>query len=162
MSCISCSSGDAHNLLECAEAKREFRCLRINPSLSNQKTEPSNKTVTMADVEAGKTPEGEEVKKAPAWHAMGKEAIFDELKVSAEIRRQGLTNEEAAKRLAEYGPNQLTEKKKKSLLERIWAQVANVLVGILVFVAVVSAIRAVTDDPVTNSIQVGIIVGVIT
>ena len=93
---------------------------------------------------------------------MGKEAIFSELKVSAEIRRQGLTNEEAAKRLAEYGPNQLTEKKKKSLLERIWAQVANVLVGILVFVAVVSAIRAVTDDPVTNSIQVGIIVGVIT
>ena len=114
----------------------------------------------MTDVEAGKTPE-EEVKKAPAWHAMGKEAIFEELKVSADIRRQGLSNEEAATRLAKYGPNQLTEKKKKSLLERIWAQVANVLVGILVFVAVVSAIRAVTDDPVTNSIQVGIIVGVI-
>lgn len=115
----------------------------------------------MTDVEAGKTPEGEEVKKAPAWHSMSKEACFEELKVPADIRRKGLTKEDAAQRLEKYGKNQLTEKKKKTLLERIWAQVANLLVGILVFVAVVSMIRVFTADPVTNGIQVGIIVGVI-
>jgi hypothetical protein len=50
------------------------------------------------------------------------------------------------------------------LLERIYDQVANVLVGILVFVAVVLAIPVTTlegEDVVTNIIQVGIIVGVI-
>ena len=106
-------------------------------------------------------PEQEVVKITPAWHAMSKEECFKQLEVGDNIRRQGLTPAEAAARLEKYGPNQLSEKEKKTLLQRIWAQVANVLVGILVFVAVVSAIRAVTDDPVTNSIQVGIIVGVI-
>ena len=115
----------------------------------------------MADVEAGKTPEGEEVKPTINWHCMGKEEVMKMLEVPEDIRRKGLTSAQAAERLAKYGPNQLSEKEKKTLLERIWAQVNNLLVGILVFVAVVSAIRAVTDDVVTNSIQVGIIVGVI-
>lgn len=105
--------------------------------------------------------EGEEVRNDPAWHAMTKEETFKELDVSSNIRREGLTAAEAAKRLEQYGPNQLSEKEKETLLQKIWNQVNNVLVGILVFVAVISAVRAVTDDPVTNSIQVGIIVGVI-
>jgi len=53
-----------------------------------------------------------------------------------------------------------------TLLQRIWKQVANVLVGILVFVAVVSAVRAATAEEtqniITNWIQVGLIVFVIT
>ena len=113
----------------------------------------------MADIETG-SPEGE-VRNEPAWHALSKEEVFVELSVSENIRREGLTTAEAAKRLEQYGPNQLSEKEKVTLLQKIWNQVNNVLVGILVFVAVISAIRAVTDDPVTNSIQVGIIVGVI-
>ena len=36
----------------------------------------------------------------------------------------------------------MSEKEKVTLLQRIWNQVANVLVGILVFVAIVSAVRA--------------------
>jgi len=55
---------------------------------------------------------------------------------------------------------------KKTLLQRIWHQVANVLVGILVTVAVVSAIRALTakeaENKVTNWLQVALITLVIT
>ena len=91
---------------------------------------------------------------------MRKECL-KELSVPENFRRVGLTTQQAAKRLEKYGYNKLSKKRKVTLLEKIWAQVANVLAGILVFVAVVSAVRAVTDDPVTNSIQVGIIVGVI-
>jgi hypothetical protein len=52
-----------------------------------------------------------------------------------------------------------------TLCERIYHQLANVLVGILVFVAAVSAVRAATadksEDVLTNSIQVGLIIFVI-
>mmetsp|Transcript_18491 Transcript_18491/g.28199 ORF Transcript_18491/g.28199 Transcript_18491/m.28199 type:complete len:1026 (+) Transcript_18491:52-3129(+) len=102
----------------------------------------------------------------PAWHAMTADETIKALKIDENIRETGLSEAQAVQRLEEYGPNMMTEAKKKTLLERIWAQVANVLVGILVFVAVVSGARAITadnsDDVVTNWIQVGIIVGVIT
>ena len=102
------------------------------------------------------------------WHARSYEACFEELKCpgGANHLRTGLTSAEAAQRLEKYGPNKLSEKEKVTLLQRIWKQVANVLVGILVFVAVVSAIRAATADDtdtiITNSIQVGLILFVIT
>jgi magnesium-transporting ATPase (P-type) len=91
--------------------------------------------------------------------------VIKELELSDDLPSKGLTNEQAAARLEEYGPNKLTEARKKTLLERIWHQVNNVLVLILVIVAIVSAVRALTTDVpqniVTNWIQVGIIVGVI-
>jgi len=97
----------------------------------------------------------------PAWHVMSREECYKELGLPEDIRKRGLTAEEAATRLEKYGENKLSEKEKETLLEKIWKQVANVLVGILVFVAVISAIRIFTDDPVTNAIQVAIIVSVI-
>ena len=103
----------------------------------------------------------EEARNVPAWHAMTKEDVIKELGLSENIRRTGLTTEQVNQRLEQYGENKLSEKEKETLLQKIWKQVNNVLVGILVFVAVISAVRAATDDPVTNSIQVGIIVGVI-
>ena len=58
------------------------------------------------------------------------------------------------------------QKKKKTLLERIPAQVKNVLVGILVVVAVVSASKAATakstEDMITNWLEVALILFVIT
>lgn len=100
-----------------------------------------------------------------AWHANTKEDCIAELKLKEDVAKTGLTSAEAAQRLEEYGPNKLTEKEKVTLLQRIWAQVGNVLVGILVFVAVVSAARAIaadnSEDIVTNWIQVGIITLVI-
>lgn len=102
----------------------------------------------------------------PAWHVMSQKEVFSNLDLGKDALKQGLTDADATERLAKYGENKLAEKEKVTLWQRIWAQVANVLVGILVFVALVSAIRAITADDgdtiFTNWIQVGIIVSVIT
>ena len=70
---------------------------------------------------------------------------------------------EAAERLTKYGENKLSVKKKVTLLEKIWHHINNVLVGVLIFVAVISAITAIAkiSNPVTGWIQVSIIVAVI-
>ncbi len=106
-----------------------------------------------------------------AFHATTKEACYKYLEVgdSASYDRTGLTTAQAKERLEKFGYNKMSEKSKKSLLARIWHQVANVLVGILVFVAVVSAAQAIrfaTVEPnkenvITNSIQVALIAFVI-
>ena len=99
----------------------------------------------------------------PPWHCMSKEEVFKKLDVAEDIRKKGLTAAQANERLEKYGENKLTEKEKETLLQKIWKQVANVLVGILVFVAIISAVSAIAGvgDPVQNWIQVGIIFGVI-
>ena len=105
------------------------------------------------------------------WHSLADKACFKELGCSEALLSQGLTTEEAKTRLEKYGENKLSEKRKVTLLERIWKQVANVLVAILVFVAAVSAVRAIMVKPneedfkdtrLTNWIQVGLILFVIT
>jgi len=114
----------------------------------------------------GKELAEEEEKPAISWHAMSVDDSLKTLGLTQDHLTNGLTTSEAAERLAQYGPNKMTEGKKTTLLEMIWKQVANVLVAILVTVAVVSAVRAATatnsEDITTNWIQVGLIVGVIT
>lgn len=104
------------------------------------------------------------------FHAKTKDDCIAELGItSKDFWTTGLTSAEASQRLEKYGLNKLTEKEKVTLLQRIWNQVANVLVGILVFVALVAAAQAVragidndSEGVVTNSIQVGLITFVIT
>lgn len=101
----------------------------------------------------------------PQWHALSKEDCCGLLGVNANIRSTGLTTAEAQQRLEQYGPNQLSEKEKVTLLQRIWKQVNNVLVAILVFVAIVSLIKGIIssgEDRLTNFIEVGLITFVIT
>jgi Ca2+-transporting ATPase len=99
------------------------------------------------------------------FHAHSKEECFKELGCNEDLLRKGLTTAEAQERLEKFGPNQMTTKEKVTLLQRIWHQVANVLVGILVFVAIVSVVRAVTatttENIISNWIQVGLIAFVI-
>ena len=106
------------------------------------------------------------VAESPAYHVMSKEEAIASLGLDADIRRKGLTTGEAQARLEQYGLNQLTEKEKVTLLQRIWKQVNNVLVGILVFVAVVSLAKGIassdSEDRLTNFIEVGLITFVIT
>lgn len=91
-----------------------------------------------------KKKEVQEVQKVETpWHSMDLEAVYKELGKDGGLPKSGLTTREAEERLAKYGENKLSEKEKVTLLMRIWKQVGNVLVGILVFVAVVSAIRAI-------------------
>ena len=63
----------------------------------------------------------------------------EDVKKSMETSDSGLTAEEAAKRLAEYGENALTEGKKKSILKVFFGQFADLLVVILIVAAVISA-----------------------
>ncbi|KAI2508547.1 Cation transport ATPase [Fragilaria crotonensis] len=107
----------------------------------------------------------EQAPPAPSWHAMGVEEVVSHLGLRLSVMKEGLTSAEAKERLEKYGPNKMTEAVRKTLCQRIYNHVANVLVFILVVVAVVSAVRAATStDPntiVTNLIQVGLICGVV-
>lgn len=99
------------------------------------------------------------------WHAITYSEAATTLGLAKDIRTKGLTTAEAKQRLEQYGPNQLSEKETKTLLQRIWTQLYNVLVGILVFVAIVSLIKGIIttgESRVTNFIEVGLITFVVT
>ena len=59
----------------------------------------------------------------------------EEVKKKMETSEHGLTTEEAAKRLAQYGENVLAEGKKKSVFAVFFGQFADLLVGILIVAA---------------------------
>mmetsp|Transcript_28073 Transcript_28073/g.42239 ORF Transcript_28073/g.42239 Transcript_28073/m.42239 type:complete len:1059 (-) Transcript_28073:143-3319(-) len=103
------------------------------------------------------------------WHTMSIEETISKLGLPEDLAKTGLSVDEAASRLAKYGPNQMTEKEKVTIWQRIWHQINNVLVYVLMTVAVVSLIQAVTtpENDTTNqqftaSFQVALIVSVIT
>jgi magnesium-transporting ATPase (P-type) len=103
------------------------------------------------------------------WHTLNIEESLTSLKLSNNIIKVGLTTGEAASRLETYGPNTMTEQRKKSIWERIWHQINNVLVYVLLFVAIVSLVQAVSphfntrgNTKFTASFQVALIIGVIT
>ncbi len=58
---------------------------------------------------------------------------------SSERSSAGLTSAEAARRLAEYGPNDPAPKKRRSYIVELLLQFANPLVAVLLFASVVSA-----------------------
>lgn len=112
-----------------------------------------------ADLEVGVA--GNE-KSNDVWHVLDPDSAMESLHTTM----RGLSTSKAKELYEKFGPNQLTEKKKKTLLERIWAQVNNVLVGILAVVAVVSGAKALTakstEDAITNWLEVALIIFVIT
>ena len=63
----------------------------------------------------------------------------EDVKKKMETSEHGLTTEEAAKRLAQYGENVLAEGKKKSVFAVFFGQFADLLVGILIVAAAISA-----------------------
>jgi magnesium-transporting ATPase (P-type) len=107
----------------------------------------------------------EELKKVP-WHAKTIEESCIEIGCSKDLFSKGLSSADANARLEQYGYNKLTEKDRKTLCRRIYDQLANVLVAVLVIVAVVAASQAATaentDKLITNTIEVALIVFVIT
>jgi Ca2+-transporting ATPase len=68
------------------------------------------------------------------WYSQNVEEALLKLNSS----RDGLSEEEAKKRLAEYGLNELKEERKETLLEKFINQFKNILVLILIFAAAVS------------------------
>jgi magnesium-transporting ATPase (P-type) len=103
---------------------------------------------------------------SPIWHSIGVDEVIHELGLHNEICEQGLSSKEFQERLEKYGPNKFSEKEKITIWMRIWRLCANVLVGILLFVAIVALIKGIiaksAEDRLTNFIEVGLIVFVIT
>ncbi|WIA10648.1 hypothetical protein OEZ85_010828 [Tetradesmus obliquus] len=72
---------------------------------------------------------------APLWHSKTTDQILKELGTGV----NGLSSQEAAQRLERYGPNALTPPKKPGFFAKLWAQLNNVLIFILLAAAVVVA-----------------------
>ncbi|GAB4484827.1 MAG: calcium-transporting P-type ATPase, PMR1-type [Anaerolineales bacterium] len=70
------------------------------------------------------------------WHTLSPQEVLTRLKVA----EQGLTSEEARKRLEEYGPNQLTEAPRPGFLALLWEQISDFVVMLLIVAAIISAI----------------------
>jgi Ca2+-transporting ATPase len=71
-----------------------------------------------------------------AWHALKTEQVLRDL----EVHEQGLTSEEAERRLASYGPNQLFEAPRAGFLAMLWDQLNNFVVILLIVASVISAL----------------------
>ena len=71
------------------------------------------------------------------WFTKSTQEVLKELDTNLE---QGLTSQEAAKRLEEYGPNKLAEKKRKSLLSMFIAQLQDTMIYILLAATVLSVV----------------------
>ena len=74
------------------------------------------------------------------WHTVPPERAAEELKTSL---TSGISQLEAAKRLRQYGKNQLEAGKKKSLIRKFLEQFANFMVIILLIAAIVSFATAI-------------------
>lgn len=69
------------------------------------------------------------------WYQISTEDVIENMETTV----NGLTEEEAAERLLEYGENILAEGKKKTVFEVFLGQFADLLVAILIVAAVISA-----------------------
>jgi Ca2+-transporting ATPase len=79
----------------------------------------------------------EDTRPAPEpWHSLSSQQVLEHLKV----HERGLTSREAAERLEQYGPNQLTEAKRPGFWSLLWDQLNNFIVILLIVAAIVSAV----------------------
>jgi Ca2+-transporting ATPase len=78
----------------------------------------------------------EEPVKDEAWHALSPEDVLRHL----EVQEDGLTDEQAARRLAQYGPNQLQEAPRPTFWHMLWDQLNNFVVILLIVASIVSAL----------------------
>ncbi|MCD6259020.1 MAG: cation-transporting P-type ATPase [Helicobacteraceae bacterium] len=69
-----------------------------------------------------------------AWHSLDYHDVLEKLESS----EQGLSAEDAQKRLEKYGPNKLQEQKKKSAFVRFMLQFHNLLIYVLLVAALVT------------------------
>jgi len=69
------------------------------------------------------------------WHAMSTEDVLKKLNTAYQ---DGLSSEEAARRLEKYGPNQLVEKPRPGFFQLVWEQLKSFVIMLLVVAAVIS------------------------
>lgn len=78
------------------------------------------------------------------WHQKKVNEVIEELKSSL----QGITSEDALKRLEEYGPNELVEKKKKTPLMMFIDQFSDFMILVLIAAAVISGFIGELSDTI--------------
>ena len=86
-----------------------------------------------------------------------KERVLQSLKTD----EQGLSEEEAVKRQARFGKNQLNEKKRKSVIGLFFSQFGDVMTILLIGAACISAVIAFLSGDKSDLVDTGIIVGII-
>lgn len=79
------------------------------------------------------------------WYKMSVPQVCKELSVNPET---GITTEEALKRLERYGYNELKEKEKETLIQKIINQLKDFLIIILIVASIVSAFMGETIDAI--------------
>ncbi|PNH08520.1 putative calcium-transporting ATPase [Tetrabaena socialis] len=99
-------------------------------------------TSTQVDSES-ELPDG-----APWWSLSG-DGVVQELCSSTS---SGLTSEDAARRLKEFGPNKLSEVEKPGFFKKLWHHLNNIIIWLLLAAAVVKLITSLTSLP-TGALQ---------
>ena len=92
---------------------------------------------SVEEIPASEPPPESVVNGEDIWHALEATDIIKALQTSP---RQGLSEEEASRRLEQFGPNELEEAEKPSLLQLIFDQFKNFIVIVLIVAAVVAAL----------------------
>lgn len=80
---------------------------------------------------------GTQKKEIQNWHSLASDEVLAALNSLAE---SGLSEQEAARRLQEHGPNQLKEAPPTTFLQLLWGQFNNFVVILLVVAALISAV----------------------
>ena len=89
------------------------------------------------------------------WHSTDIDGVLQTLETSL----KGISDEEAAKRLQEYGPNELQEEAKKQWYHLLWEQFTSILVVVLIISAAVSGYLAIKEgEPMTDMYVILVIV----
>lgn len=88
------------------------------------------------------------VRPVPAWHTLSVAAVFDRLDTS----ESGLTGADAARRLAEHGPNELETSGRTSPWSLLLAQFKNILILILMIAVGLSALLGHTLEAVVIAV----------
>ncbi|MFZ5911990.1 MAG: cation-translocating P-type ATPase [Chloroflexota bacterium] len=71
-----------------------------------------------------------------AWHALPVEDVLRHL----EVQEDGLRADQAARRLGQYGPNQLQEAPRPTFWHMLWEQLNNFVVILLIVASIISAL----------------------
>jgi len=104
--------------------------------MSHAPHQPADEPTTAAAPAASPPGTGSSAE-APSWHTLSTDEVTDRLAVDP---ASGLAPEEAARRLAEHGPNELVEEPGPGPWAIFWRQLTEPLVVVLVAAAVVSGV----------------------
>ena len=94
------------------------------------------------------------------WHSLNSDEVLQRLETTLQ---DGLSSETAAKRLEEYGPNQLVEKPRPTFLQLVISQLNNFIVILLIVAAVISAVLGewVESGAILSIVVLNAILGVV-